>query len=372
MSVSSSGGPIAIGGLVISSVAAPLRLAQPDADRVQGQLKWLFAAVDNLLIIHHKFINDGVLDTSQPVIAPIPPEAERIPEANNLLLTTPAKVASGLYTLTELLSDYWQIDLEGRLQDISSHLDSLTTLQQREAGYGAAGEHDAQLQNEIKLLQLSILDATSSIAEIISEAYGVRLTAPQQLRGYLSDQQPGDAPIGIGGRVTSTLLADLDLDPAEQDLITGELQWLFAAIEHFLTVYQQFETTGVIDHTTTVARPVPSEAELTNPAADNTLLKTPQKAATGIFTLAELIPDWQLEIDSRLQDLSIQLENLSTFLAEKTALGQASQADVKLKTNITNTQASLIDLVNSLAAVIDQAYGIRVTSPQLLKAYLDG
>lgn len=159
--------PIALGGLIISSIITMLDLDIEDQNFVNGEVKWLFAASDNLLKICR-----GELDASVPVPVAIPPDAQQLASTTNRLLDAVNDPA---------LLQRWQGQLEVWLKHVDTSLKNLDRLLDREASMGAAASRDLDLQNEIRGLKVEVLQVAERMAQLINQAYGILVTTPKQL-----------------------------------------------------------------------------------------------------------------------------------------------------------------------------------------------
>jgi hypothetical protein len=162
--------PIAIGGSVISSVVTTFGLDANDQDFVNGELKWLFYAADNFVKIRR-----GETDRNQPIATPIPADAQRQPQANNKLLDN----------LEDFWLGIWESDIEGGFNRINIKLKNLNILLDREAAMGPAGKGDVSLQNQIKGERIEIVKELQKIAQLMNQAYGIKVTGPDQLVEFL-------------------------------------------------------------------------------------------------------------------------------------------------------------------------------------------
>ncbi len=204
--------PISLGARVITNVVTPLGLEPDDQKFVNDELKWLFSAADNFQQVYQtvqqrldeentrlikKFALDILSDRKreqemakitpqvwqeeiercQPITEPIPPEAERLPQANNKLLSN--------------LSDYklgnWSKTVETRQKNINTHLRNLDRLLEQETLMGQEGKRNVALQNNIKLHRSDIIKITQEIAEVFNKTYGVLVTSPGQLIQLLEE-----------------------------------------------------------------------------------------------------------------------------------------------------------------------------------------
>ncbi len=158
--------PIAIGGSVISGVVTTAGLDVDDQNWVNGELKWLFSAADNFLKVRR-----GERDRSQEIAAPIPPDAERSPQADNRLLNA----------VDDFDLQIWEGQVESGFKRINTHLRNLDILLDQEAKKGDAGKGDVYLQNQIKGARLEIIKVLEEMAQLMNQAYGVLVTSPDQL-----------------------------------------------------------------------------------------------------------------------------------------------------------------------------------------------
>ena len=126
----------------------------------------LFSAADNFLKVRR-----GELDRSQEIAAPIPPDAERSPQADNRLLNT----------VDDFDLQIWEGQVESGFKRVNTHLRNLDILLDQEAKKGDAGKGDVYLQNQIKGARLEIIKVLEEMAQLMNQAYGVLVTSPDQL-----------------------------------------------------------------------------------------------------------------------------------------------------------------------------------------------
>ncbi len=168
---SKNANPIALGGEVISSVVTTFDLDREDKLWVNGQLKWLFEASDHTLKI-----NDGQTSEDMPVPGEIPESAEKLSAYNNGRLTNINHAIGQSRTIREYL------DL------IERDLRVLSPLVTEAANLGGA-KTDTALQYKIRSSRISIVDRMRHIAGGMELAYGVRLTAPDDLKDFLEQER---------------------------------------------------------------------------------------------------------------------------------------------------------------------------------------
>jgi AAA+ ATPase superfamily predicted ATPase len=164
--------PIALRGLIISGIVTSLDLEGDDQDFVSGEFEWLFSATDHLLKICGKEI-----DRTEPIIVPIPSDAERLASANNQILTT----------IDEATLDTWKSWLGIRLGWINDWLKDLDILLGQEASRGIAGKSDLELQNKIKDKRIEIVQLVEEMAQLMNQAYGIFVTSPGQVVEILEE-----------------------------------------------------------------------------------------------------------------------------------------------------------------------------------------
>jgi hypothetical protein len=158
--------PIALGGAVISGVVTTFGLDISDQDFVNNELKWLFSAADNFLKIRR-----GEINRNQPIAAPIPPDAQKQPQANNQLLST----------IGDFDMQIWEGSIESGFKRIDTHLKNLNILLNQEALKGEAGKGDVYLQNQIKGARMEIVKVLQEMAQLMNQAYGIKINSPDQL-----------------------------------------------------------------------------------------------------------------------------------------------------------------------------------------------
>jgi AAA+ ATPase superfamily predicted ATPase len=164
--------PTAIRGLIISGIITQLDLESDDQEFVSGELNWQFSAADHLLKICRNEV-----DRSQPVPVDIPPDAERLAEANNRLLTT----------IDDATLEGWKSWTETRLDWVNAWLKELDLLLGQEASRGIAGKSDLELQNKMKSKRVEIVQVVEEMAQLMNQAYGILVTSPGQIVELLED-----------------------------------------------------------------------------------------------------------------------------------------------------------------------------------------
>lgn len=213
-----SAGAVAIGALIMATTITHLGLSAEDREFVNQELRWLFSAVDQFQqflqtvrqrlaaeesAIRQRFIQElgaefyiladkksqaelarvtpqiwrAEVEQLPPVPEPVPPESERIPQANNKILTDldPAELQN------------WSRTVEAILTRINLHLKGLNILLDQEARLGEAGKTDFSTQSQIKYRQVELFTALQELASLVHQVYGVLVTSPNQLIDFLKE-----------------------------------------------------------------------------------------------------------------------------------------------------------------------------------------
>ena len=158
------------------------------------------------------------------------------------------------------------------------------------------------------------------------------------------------SPLGVGAAVISSVVTTFGLDVEEQDLVNGELKWLFSAADNFLKV-----RSGDIPASQPLTVPIPEDADVADGAKNQLLM-------TNDFDLKIL----EGELTSRLTRISKHLRNLNMQLEAEAEKGPAGAADIQLQNGIRSGRREVVKIVNEIAQGMRQAYGVLVTSPDQL------
>jgi hypothetical protein len=163
-------------------------------------------------------------------------------------------------------------------------------------------------------------------------------------------------PIAIGYNVISSVVTtSFELGEEDQDFVSQEIKWLFAAGEHLLKIRD-----GEAAPDTAVAVEIPEES-VRDPQADNKVKTEPG------------IPKYQggqvEDIIKRIQ--KYHLTEMSTLLDQEARRGQGGRDDTELQRRIKGERIEIIKKLKEMAQVIDGAYGVLVTSPQQLLDMID-
>jgi hypothetical protein len=219
-------------------------------------------------------------------------------------------------------------------------------------------------------------------------------------------------PLEFGGRIITSVVTPLNLEPGERDFVANELRWLLYAVDNFQQVYAAFQNkvaerqkeitaqinaeerrfsqnTGlggyttkrrkieealaqvksqlwqaVAEHSAPIAIPIPLEAECLA-EADNRILLRP-KTLREVLNFEEQLRGGKPPFEAELGRINIQLRTLDPLLKRETELGQAGQIDPVLQTQLRDRRRGLVEALRDIARQIEDIYGIRVTAPDEL------
>lgn len=170
-------------------------------------------------------------------------------------------------------------------------------------------------------------------------------------------KKPTVSPIALGGSVISGVVTTFGLNVADQDLVNGELKWLFGAVDNFLKVRR-----NELNRSQAVAIPIPTSAQRTNSQANNSLLPTVDDFDLQI---------WEGQFESALKRINTYLRNLDILLDQEARKGDAGKGDVYLQNQIKGSRLDIVKIIQEMAQLINQAYGILITSPGQLIEYFE-
>jgi hypothetical protein len=176
----------ALGALIMATVIPAIELDAASQELINGELAWLFSAADNLMQV---ILNQA--DRNQTVAVPIPPTAQKLPQANNQLLEIPNdpryNERDGYEALLRGKSSLigWDNFLNSYYNRINTNLNNLNILLKQEAKAGEAAKGDVLLQNNIKGIQFDIIRVLPNLAQLMYWAYGIQVTSPDKLVEFL-------------------------------------------------------------------------------------------------------------------------------------------------------------------------------------------
>ncbi len=187
-----------------------------------------------------------------------------------------------------------------------------------------------------------------------AEAPAGKVGGRRRLGGRLKKKQTV-SPMALGGMVISGVVTTFGLDVEEQDYVNSELKWLFSAADHFLNIRQ-----GNAERSQPVPVPIPEEAER-DASANNQLLSTIEDFDMQL---------WEGQIESGFKRIDTYLKNLNILLDQEAFKGEAGKGDVYLQNQIKAARLEIVKVLQEEAQLMNQAYGILVTSPDQLIEFL--
>jgi hypothetical protein len=185
---------------------------------------------------------------------------------------------------------------------------------------------------------------------------------PRKLSGLQQggSAKTGTGPLALGALVISNVVTPLDLAVEDQNLISGEIKWLFSAIDHLLKLYN-----GEINRSQPIGEPIPPEAE-TIPEANNQLLDNWHVDNLNEVTL------YFSGTSTLLSRLDVDLNRmLKPMLDQETHRGEAGKGDPVLQEQIKDRRVRIVETVQQAAEEINKAYGVLVSSPGQLRKFLE-
>ncbi len=170
-------------------------------------------------------------------------------------------------------------------------------------------------------------------------------TRPQTRSLLQLEREQTVSTTAVGGAVISGVVTTLGLKSESQDLLNGDLKWLFSAAGHFLQAQQ-------------------------NPALREQPIgvAVPGRPETNVAMLATIddfdLQIWRGQVESALKRIKIHLDSLDILL-EREAKGEPA---IHLQHDIKDRRLEIVKILRELAEIMKQAYGVSVDSPnQLLR-----
>jgi hypothetical protein len=106
---------------------------------------------------------------------------------------------------------------------------------------------------------------------------------------------------------------------------------------------------------------IPSDAERST-EANNQLLTTINDS---------ILESWKSWLETRLEWIHSWLKELDILLGQEASRGVAAKSDLELQNKIRNKRIEIVQVVEEVAQLTKQAYGILVTSPNQLVELLE-
>jgi hypothetical protein len=182
----------------------------------------------------------------------------------------------------------------------------------------------------------------------------VETAAPAPGKLIKLKKKPTVDPMALGGAIISGVVTTFSLDVETQDLINKELKWLFSACDHFLKIRRD-----EADRSQPVPISIPPTAQQSN--ANNQLLSTIDGFDMQI---------WEGQIESGFKRIDTYLKNLKILLDQEAFKGEMGKSDVYLQNQIKAARLEIVKILQEMAQLMNQAYGILVTSPNELYDFL--
>lgn len=228
----------------------------------------------------------------------------------------------------------------------------LTGIQWIEFNQAASPQNFEQLADVLhRLLGGATMQEAVADKPIVTESKisaPVESPPPTQSPSLLQlEQAPTVSPVAVGGAVISGVVTTLGLKSQSQDLLNGDLKWLFSAAGHFLQVQQNPAL-----RSTPIGIEVPGRPE-TN---------VPLPATIDSFDLQI----WHGQVEGALKRIQIHLRNLDILLAQEAKMGDAGKGEVYLQNQIKGGRLEIVKILRELAEVMKQAYGVSIDSPNQL------
>lgn len=381
--------PLALGAQVISLIIVPLELNPVDEERVKGEMRWLFSAVDHLL----KSLHNEIL-RSQPIVEPVPPHLQTLPEVNH----------QPLVVLNDDDLENLRSDTSSRLKILNSFLNNLRILLDKETQKGEEGKGDSYLQSGIKDTRIQILNTIQKVSQNIYQAYSIKINSPDQLLEILEGRI---GPILFGTLVISKVIIPLGLSSEDEAFVTAEVKWLFSAADNYQNIYQtiqnrlitevnelkdklgaQFFRAELITQELTKLLPIirqeelerspdlkvaiPSEAQKSSQSV-NRLLNIPDEN-DPIFYLegSILAPQKNSFLTSRFFNrFNSYLQGLDILLKREAKMGEEGKRNIELQNDLKNNRLYIIKVLQEMAQQMSEAYGVLVTTPTQLLELLE-
>lgn len=172
--------------------------------------------------------------------------------------------------------------------------------------------------------------------------------------------------------IMTNVVARIDLDTEDEDFVNRELKWLFTAADNLLQICR-----GNIDRSHAISVPIPADAQ-TTPEANNALLDNPKDVAfSNILDYHGRVETrWQTTVEKRITHyldlINSHLRSLNILLNQETALGEAAKTNTALQAQISMRRIELMKAVQDMAQFMDKAYGVLISSPGQMIAYMEG
>lgn len=183
----------------------------------------------------------------------------------------------------------------------------------------------------------------------------------------LLNKHAGDLT-ALGAVIISTVISTFNLDPADQDFVNMEIEWLFSAADNLQKICRKEIAPG-----DPIVISIPPTAHKTLPEANNHLPKNP-RVLTRYMSYDDML--WNRtfnlgrEIESKVNRLNTYLRGFNTLLDREAKMGEAGKSDIMLQNQIREGRIGIVKVLQEMAQLMDEVYGIKVTSPDQLIEFL--
>lgn len=164
------------------------------------------------------------------------------------------------------------------------------------------------------------------------------------------------SPTAVKGLIISSIVPGLNLESTDRDFVTGELDWLFSAIDNLFKICQ-----GENDRQQAVAVSIPQDAQHST-EANNRLLTTIDDSIHA---------SWASWLETRLDWMNSWFKELDILLGQEASRGPAGKSDLELQNKIKSKRLEIVQALAEMAQLMNQAYGILVTVPDQLVQLLE-
>jgi hypothetical protein len=216
-----------------------------------------------------------------------------------------------------------------------------------------------------------------------------------------SDKESAGA-VAIGALIMATTIPHLDLSAEDREFVNQELKWLFSAVDRFQQFLQtvrqrlaaeesairqrfiqelgaEFYILADKKSQAELARVTPqiwrAEVEQTPPVSEPIPPEAERLSLANNKILAELdpaeLPNWSRTAEAILTRVNLHLKGLNILLDQEARLGEAGRTDFSTQSQIKYRRVELFKALQELALLMQQVYGVLVSSPNQLIDFLE-
>jgi hypothetical protein len=202
--------------------------------------------------------------------------------------------------------------------------------------------------------------------------------------------------IAISGLIAANIITPLDLKSEDQDWVNNEIKWLFSAADNFLAIYQTVQQIINAENSRLIKkyagdiigdRRRKQEMEVITPQIWQQEIERSQPIQVSIPPQAQRQPQSNNRVLNNLNDFTLQScgrgltgkidliskyhSSLKILQDQEKLQGGAGKGDVYLQNKIKLARMEIVKVLREMAKLIDEAYGIKVTSPDSLVEFLE-